>query len=67
MVVDSLVNAKEESLKRIQKIVNQDIPFEKVDIRDAAGLEKVFQKYPVSFFFVVCSTRIALNIFKYMQ
>jgi UDP-glucose 4-epimerase len=47
VVVDNLVNAKEESLKRVAKIVKQEIPFEKVDIRDAEALEKVFQKYPI--------------------
>lgn len=49
VVVDNLVNSKSESLNRVKKIVGgQDIPFENVDIRDKAGLEKVFQKYSVS-------------------
>jgi len=47
VVVDNLVNAKQASLKRVAKIVGQEIPFEKVDLRDAVALEKVFQKYSV--------------------
>jgi len=48
VVLDNLVNSKAESLKRVAKIVGQEIPFENVDIRDAAGVEKVFQKYPIN-------------------
>jgi UDP-glucose 4-epimerase len=48
VVLDNLVNSKEESLHRVKKIVGKEIPFEKVDLKDAAGVEKVFQKYNVS-------------------
>lgn len=48
VVLDNLVNSKEESLNRVEKIVGQKIPFEKVDLRDAAGVEAVFKKYHVS-------------------
>jgi len=48
VVLDNLVNSKEESLHRVKKIVGKEIPFEKVDLKDAAGVEKVFQKYNIS-------------------
>ena len=48
VVVDNLSNASEESLRRVLEIVREDrpeveaIPFHHVDLRDRAGLEKVF-------------------------
>ena len=48
VVVDNLSNASEESLRRVLEIVQKDrpevkeIPFYEVDLRDRAGLEKVF-------------------------
>jgi UDP-glucose 4-epimerase len=48
VVVDNLVNAKAESINRIKKITGKDVIFEKVDLKDQAGLEKVFQKYKIS-------------------
>ncbi len=48
VVVDDLVNASEEALHRALEIVRKDrpeiadIPFYNVDLRDRAGLEKVF-------------------------
>jgi UDP-glucose 4-epimerase len=50
VVLDNLVNSKVESLNRVKKIVGKDIPFEKVDLKDAPAVEKVFQKYHVSTF-----------------
>ena len=47
-VVDNLSNASEESLRRVLEIVRKDrpevrtIPFYNADLRDRAGLEKVF-------------------------
>ncbi|VVT53681.1 uncharacterized protein SAPINGB_P003696 [Magnusiomyces paraingens] len=47
VVVDNLSNSSEEALERIKKITKvDDIPFFQVDIRDTAGLEKVFDAYP---------------------
>lgn len=43
VVVDSLVNSNEESLRRVEKITSHKIPFIKLDLRDRNGLEKVFQ------------------------
>ena len=48
VVLDNLVNSKSESLNRVKKIVGKEIPFEQIDLKDAAGVEKVFQKYNVS-------------------
>lgn len=44
VVVDNLVNSKEESLKRVAKITGKEVPFYKVDVRDREGLTKVFEE-----------------------
>ncbi len=44
VVVDNLYNAKEESLRRVEKITGKSVKFYKCDIRDAEGLEKVFSE-----------------------
>ncbi len=43
IVVDNLVNSKEESLKRIQKIAGKTLDFHKVDLRDKDALDSVFR------------------------
>jgi UDP-glucose 4-epimerase len=43
VVVDNLINSSEESLKRVEKITGQDIPFINLDLRDRDALEKVFE------------------------
>lgn len=46
VVVDNLCNSNPISLKRVAKIIGVDeIPFYEVDIRDHAGLEKVFAEH----------------------
>ena len=42
VAIDNLSNSSQESLRRVEKIVDQKIPFYKVDIRDRKALEKVF-------------------------
>ncbi len=42
VVADNLSNSSPESLKRVEKIVNQTIPFYEIDIRDKSALEKLF-------------------------
>ena len=42
MVVDNLSNANLESLRRVESITGQGVPFYKVDIRDREGLSRVF-------------------------
>lgn len=45
VVVDSLVNSSEESLRRLEQITGQRIPFYKVDIRDRVGLNVICTKH----------------------
>lgn len=45
VAVDNLSNSSEESLKRVEQISNQKIPFYKADIRDRDSLEEVFKCY----------------------
>lgn len=42
MAVDNLSNSSEKSLKRVEQITGQTIPFYKADIRDRDALEEVF-------------------------
>ena len=42
VVVDNLSNANLESLRRVESITGQGVPFYKVDIRDREGLSRVF-------------------------
>jgi UDP-glucose 4-epimerase len=44
IVVDNLLNSKEESLKRVEKLTGKTIPFHKVDLLDKEGLSAVFEK-----------------------
>ncbi len=41
-VVDSLVNSREESLRRVCRLTGKSIDFHKVDLLDDAGLARVF-------------------------
>lgn len=45
VVVDNLVNSKEEALRRVEKIIGKEILFHKVDCRDREELTEVFDKY----------------------
>ena len=47
VVVDNLCNSSLESLKRVEKLANSDIPFYKVDVRDKASLIEVFQQHSI--------------------
>ena len=42
VVADNLCNASEESLKRVEKITGKKVAFYKVDVRDRAAMEKIF-------------------------
>lgn len=44
VVIDNLVNASEKSLERVEQIIGKPVKFYKVDIRDKAGLNEVFEK-----------------------
>ena len=45
VAIDNLCNSSQESLRRVEKIVHQKIPFYEVDIRDRKVLEKVFTQH----------------------
>lgn len=42
VVVDNLCNSNPESLRRVEKIVGQKIPFHEIDVCDSPALEKIF-------------------------
>lgn len=44
VVIDNLSNANPKALKRVEQITGKKVPFYQVDIRDRAGLEKVFEQ-----------------------
>ena len=47
VVIDNLCNASLESLKRVEGLVDCEIPFHKVDVRDKAALTRVFEQYSI--------------------
>ncbi len=47
LVIDNLVNSKQESIRRVEKITGKSITFHQVDVRDRAGLQGLFQKYVI--------------------
>lgn len=47
VVVDSLSNSKEESLRRVREIAGRDFRFVKADLRDRAALDAVFRDQPI--------------------
>ncbi len=47
VVVDNLVNSKEESLKRVEELTGKKLTFYKVDLLDRESLEKVFEKHSI--------------------
>lgn len=44
VVVDNLRNSKEESLKRVEKIIGKPVKFYKADVRDREALRTVFKE-----------------------
>ena len=47
VVVDNLVNSKEEALRRVAKIIGKEVPFIKADVRDREAMDKVFKQYKI--------------------
>lgn len=47
VVVDNLVNSSEESLRRVEAITGQAIPFHQVDLRDRNALDAVFREHAI--------------------
>ena len=48
VVADNLVNSSAESLKRVEQITGQSIPFVEVDVCDHDKLDLVFQEHDIS-------------------
>ena len=46
IVVDNLLNSSQESLRRVEKITGQSIPFYQTDIRNKKQLEQIFKENP---------------------
>lgn len=47
IVVDNLINSKEESLRRVQELTGKRLTFYKVDLLDREHLENVFENHPI--------------------
>ena len=47
VVIDNLVNSSEESLARVAEIIGKPVPFVKADVRDAAAVNDLFDKYKI--------------------
>ena len=47
IVVDNLCNSSLESLRRVEKLTDSNIPFHKVDVRDKQALTHVFEQYSI--------------------
>lgn len=47
IILDNLCNSKSESVKRIKEITGKDVKFYECDIRDRAGLDKIFAENEV--------------------
>ena len=44
VIVDNLVNSKEEAVRRVEKIMGKAIPFYIADVRDREAMDKVFKE-----------------------
>ncbi len=47
VVLDNLSNAKEESIRRIEKITGKTVDFYKADMRDEAAVRKIFEEQQI--------------------
>lgn len=47
VVVDNLVNSKQESLKRVERITGKSLVFAQLDLLDKPGLKRVFAQYQI--------------------
>jgi len=45
VVVDNLSNSSFQSLKRVEKLMDRNIPFYKADVRDKMALKRVFERH----------------------
>lgn len=44
VVVDNLVNSKEEAMRRVENIIGKAIPFYKEDVRDREAMDRIFKE-----------------------
>ena len=47
IIYDNLSNSSEESIRRVERIINKNVSFEEGDVRDKKLLRKVFTKYKI--------------------
>jgi UDP-glucose 4-epimerase len=47
VVVDNLCNSSREGLRRVGEIVGREVRLYTLDLRDRAGLQRVFQEHPI--------------------
>ena len=47
VIVDNLVNSKEEAVRRVEKIIGKEVPFIKADVRDREAMDKIFKTYKI--------------------
>jgi UDP-glucose 4-epimerase len=48
VVIDNLVNSNRKSLERVEQITGKQVAFYDADVRDAAALEQIFERHPVT-------------------
>jgi UDP-glucose 4-epimerase len=48
VVIDNLCNSKHEALRRVERISGKPVAFYQIDVRDRAGLQKVFADHAIS-------------------
>lgn len=48
LVLDNFCNSSVESLRRVEQITNQPVPYIHGDVRDLSQLEQVFAEHPIS-------------------
>lgn len=46
LVVDNLCNSSEEAVRRVERISGRAVPFRKLDLLDADGVDRVFREHP---------------------
>ncbi len=47
VVVDNLVNSKQESLKRVERITGKSLIFQQLDLLDKVSLKQVFERFQI--------------------
>ncbi len=45
VVVDNLINSKEEAIRRVETIIGKSVPFVKADVRDRHAMDSLFETY----------------------